>query len=532
MLRSKGLSLRLMVNVLVLFTVIVTVTISAFIAYQSEKNTLFRTTFDMNQAYSEKISETVNSLFGALSNSLSTFGEHVVDDLTRPDLDELVELYWKGHSSFNAVFIIDRDGKIVTGTNMDQIPKGQVITSDGTQQALREKRPLVSEPYMSTTNKLIVLISTPMFDKNGEYVGFIGGSIRLHETDLFQTILSSSASQPLTETYPYVVSHSGQLLYHPDPNRIGEKITGNAVIDQLIEGHSGTMRVVNSLGVDMLASYSYIDKSGWGIVSQTPADLILASARKLILNIYMYMIPAILIIFAVNYVLISKLAEPFSKLAKFARQLSPKQSNNDELPKIHHWNDEANELHKALERAVRHFRYQYQRLYEAAQTDPLTGLFNRRTLDDYIQVWSTENVQFSLMVFDLDNFKRINDTYGHECGDEVLQFFANAVKKIVGDQGVCCRFGGEEFVVLVPSELLGQATLLAESIRTYMMDNIGPSGEIVTVSIGVAKYPEHATSADQLFHVADHALYQAKHNGRNQIVLAGQASRHQPEIHL
>ena len=363
------------------------------------------------------------------------------------------------------------------------------------------------------------MVSAPLHDASGSYIGFIGGSIRLHETNIFQTVLGSVPNES-DGSYAYVVSSNGVLLYHPDSERIGEKVTGNPVVSSVISGLSGSERIVNTRGVDVLASYAPIGNAGWGIVAQTPAESVLQSARKLITAIIVYMLPALVLFVIVITLVVRKLSEPFVKLTEFASMLSPTNSGADELPRIHGLSYEANELHKAFGRAVRHFRYQFDSLSQEAQTDPLTGLFNRRTMDKFIGSWIAKGNPFSLLVMDLDHFKNVNDTYGHDVGDEVLKFLASSLRKLLKEDNVICRFGGEEFIVLLPDDRFESALEAAERIRQHMAETDGPTGGKVTLSIGAAHYPGFASNAEQLFRVADEALYRAKHQGRNRVEVA------------
>ncbi|WP_186438456.1 sensor domain-containing diguanylate cyclase [Cohnella terricola] len=516
---QKGFRLRSTVNAIVTLTVLATMAISSFIAYSSEKQSLTHTTFQLNQVYADKISDTVNAVFANMKHGLAITGEYLAKDLSRPDLQDYLELFQKSNSSFNSVFIIGKDGKLVESSN-PAVKRGSLIASDGTKQALEQKRSLISEPYISAaTNKLIVMISEPLYDSEGRYSGFIGGSIWLHETNIFQTILGSAPNES-DGSYAYVVSSKGILLYHPDSSRIGEKVEGNPVIDHVAAGLNGMERVVNSQGVDMLASYAYIREAGWGIVAQTPTEVVLTVASKLVLRIMLYMFPALLIFLIAIYWIIRKLSDPLVKLASFASMLSPNNSGRDELPKIHSLNYEANELHKAFGRAVRHFRYQFDNLSQEAQTDPLTGLNNRRTMDKYIKDWISMSRPFSLIILDLDHFKLVNDTFGHDVGDEVLKFLANNLRRLFNEDYKCCRMGGEEFVILVPNESIEVALHEAERIRKYMAETDSPTGGKVTLSIGVAHYPGFASNAEQLFRIADEALYRAKHQGRNRVEAA------------
>ncbi|MFC5402140.1 sensor domain-containing diguanylate cyclase [Cohnella soli] len=513
----KGFKLRTIVNVIVMLTVISTVAIASFVAYRSERESLIRMTTQSNKLYADKIADTVDNLFVNMRASLNVTAQFLTADLSRPDLHDQLVFYQRSQTNFNSVFLIDKDGRLIEASNADPKNIGGKVESIGVKQALAARKPLVSEPYVSVQgNKLIVMVSVPFTDKQGQYAGFIGGSIRLHETSLFQTLLGNMPSVS-NGTYAYVVSSNGTLLYHPVATRIGERVVGNKAIDRLITGHEGSMRIVNTAGIDMLASFASIREPGWGIVAQTPTRVALESARLLVGKIMMYMIPVMLVLLALIYWVTGKLSAPLSGLAAFASQLSPRNSSADELPRIHGMNFEANELHKAFGRAVRHFRLQYDDLFAEAGTDPLTGLHNRRTMDRVLKTWIADGRPFSLLVIDLDHFKQVNDTFGHDIGDEVLKFLADALRRLLWEDRIVCRFGGEEFVVLIPSEGVNETDGDAERIRAFAAGNVTPSGGIITVSIGMATYPNDSVSPEGLFRAADEALYEAKRKGRNRV---------------
>ena len=154
--------------------------------------------------------------------------------------------------------------------------------------------------------------------------------------------------------------------------------------------------------------------------------------------------------------------------------------------------------------------------------DPLTQLYNRRYLDEILKRElarsSRSGIPLSVLVLDLDHFKRINDTYGHEGGDAILRKVALTLRENIRSADVACRMGGEEMVVLLPECGIEDAIKRADALRVLIA-----SGEVLhdgqrigaTASIGVASYPAHGHNAQTLVHAADLALYEAKHDGRN-----------------
>jgi diguanylate cyclase (GGDEF)-like protein len=158
--------------------------------------------------------------------------------------------------------------------------------------------------------------------------------------------------------------------------------------------------------------------------------------------------------------------------------------------------------------------------------DPLTGLFNRRHFDAALKRELArarrKNVPVSLVLVDIDHFKRVNDEYGHAVGDAVLRTFAQQLRLGIREGDIACRYGGEEMVLLLPECTATDAGSRAEAIRVALSaitpNPEGEGPERVSASFGVAAYPVHAHDAESLFWAADKALYRAKQYGRNRVV--------------
>jgi diguanylate cyclase (GGDEF)-like protein len=168
-----------------------------------------------------------------------------------------------------------------------------------------------------------------------------------------------------------------------------------------------------------------------------------------------------------------------------------------------------------------------ERLRNQSIRDPLTDLFNRRyaqeTLDREIHRARRSTVSLSVIMADIDNFKAFNDRFGHDVGDRVLTTVAEALKRSVRTEDVACRFGGEEFMLVMLEALANDARVRAESIRRGVegLDLVheGRSLGPVTLSLGVASFPDHGHSWEAVVAAADAALYSAKRAGRNRVVV-------------
>ena len=162
-------------------------------------------------------------------------------------------------------------------------------------------------------------------------------------------------------------------------------------------------------------------------------------------------------------------------------------------------------------------------LREQAITDSLTGLYNRRFLEDYLlrelARAGRSHVPVAVIMLDLDYFKRVNDEHGHAAGDTVLEAIGSSLKRYVRASDVACRYGGEEFMLVLPETTLRAAQRKAESIRVDI-ERARDALFGVTASFGVAMFPDHGADAGALMRAADSALYEAKQAGRNRVAIS------------
>jgi diguanylate cyclase (GGDEF)-like protein len=170
--------------------------------------------------------------------------------------------------------------------------------------------------------------------------------------------------------------------------------------------------------------------------------------------------------------------------------------------------------------AVNHARL-FAQTQQQALTDVLTNCFNRRffemQLERDMHLATRMRQPVSLILLDVDNFKKVNDTFGHDAGDMALRQLANSLREELRGVDTAARYGGEEFAVILPQASVEGAMAVAERLRARIEKTEVPGVGFITASFGVATYPLHATSRDMLVNTADRALYNAKHSGRNRV---------------
>lgn len=206
-----------------------------------------------------------------------------------------------------------------------------------------------------------------------------------------------------------------------------------------------------------------------------------------------------------------KITQPLKNLSK-KMELGEEINENDDITA---WYYEAKLLKNYVQNMMICSHSKIAELTEQLNLDSLTGIPNRRRMDQTLHELIVNKVPHAIILIDLDDFKSINDTYGHTVGDEVLKAFANNMQSIVDEQGLCFRYGGEEFMVILPSRNIDDAIQLAEKLRIKQAIQETACGRPVTMSAGITAFTPNIQSPNQLIEIADHALYKAKQSGRN-----------------
>jgi diguanylate cyclase (GGDEF)-like protein len=282
-----------------------------------------------------------------------------------------------------------------------------------------------------------------------------------------------------------------------------------------------------------------ISELGWGVVAEkerAKAYAQIVGLRNLTLAL---VVGLLFVIGLAAYLLSLSLVRPLNRLTSGAGKVAggdlevdvPVSSRsevgyltevfNDMVARLRQGREELASINETL-------REKNVELHEISITDSLTGLYNRKhlmeTLDKEVSRSQRHSRSFSLLVIDIDHFKKYNDTYGHLAGDEVLSKLASVFKESIRSSDYAARYGGEEFIIMLPEIGPDQGVEAAERIRHKVAEEIfsGDGESIkVTISVGVACYPKNGEDAESVIRNADAALYEAKELGRNRVILAG-----------
>jgi len=278
---------------------------------------------------------------------------------------------------------------------------------------------------------------------------------------------------------------------------------------------------------------------GWGVVAEKERAKAYAQIVRL-RNLTLALVVGLLFVIGLAaYLLSLSLVRPLNRLTSGAGKVAggdlevdvPVSSRsevgyltevfNDMVARLRQGREELASINETL-------REKNVELHEISITDSLTGLYNRKhlmeTLDKEVSRSQRHSRSFSLLVIDIDHFKKYNDTYGHLAGDEVLSKLASVFKESIRSSDYAARYGGEEFIIMLPEIGPEQGVEAAERIRHKVAEEIfsGDGESIkVTISVGVACYPKNGEDAESVIRNADAALYEAKELGRNRVILAG-----------
>ncbi|RHW34052.1 GGDEF domain-containing protein [Lysinibacillus yapensis] len=514
---SNKITLKSLIIGVIALAFLLSIASSILSSYQGTIKLLKEQSLETNRVYSQKLSQMVDV---HLSNALKVLEYSSMEMASSMDDEETLikeaSRLQQQELTFNSVTIANEEGLILAGAPIEFGLKGKTITSEEGIKTIKNQKPTITKPYTASTGRVLITISYPIFSQEGRYEGLINGTIYLHDSNFFNMILGEHYYND--GSYVFVVDKEGRIIYHQNPERVGDVVSENEVVKRLMNGESGAQVVTNTLGTKMLAGYSSVENTHWGVVAQTPQSVALNSVEKLVLNMFLTGLPLLLVAIFFAIFAAGKIAKPLQSIANMTEE-SVKESEMEKLIQLNAWYYEARQIKNAMIKSFSFLHGQVNLFMDKSTIDPLTGVMNRRTLEEILQTGTEKEEELSAIMLDIDHFKSINDIYGHAVGDEVLKYFAEQMKKATREQDLCFRFGGEEFIILLPETNARDAYMIAERLRKALEKTDSPFGRPVTFSAGVASFPEMAANSTELLELADKALYEAKKAGRNRVII-------------
>jgi len=397
-------------------------------------------------------------------------------------------------------------------------------------------------------------IVVPVYDNN-EIIGMLKVNFNI-ENILSSTMSNMSSTETLGEFS--IVRSQGLIVSKEGITPLSESIEENLLSVLLInEITSGKVNIDNenyyysSMPIEITldndevmfgGSFDSVDHSQgnlgehWNVIYIiSDEDANIAVHEVLITMIYGSSI-LIVIIIIISIVVANRFSKPIVKLKSFVKEFGSgdftvriKNYSNDEIGVLTQaFNDMADNLDNSLisknilEKEIKEKEILELKLIEMSQTDELTNIYNRRAFNDYYDIYYERAIRYkedlAVIILDIDDFKLVNDKHGHLIGDNVLIKLSTQLKKLLRVTDIFARWGGEEFIILVPNTKNGQVMEFSERIRKHVANIDFDIGESVTISLGIGMLESNDTK-DLILKKADDALYKAKSQGKNKSVI-------------
>lgn len=377
-----------------------------------------------------------------------------------------------------------------------------------------------------------VLMGVHMTDFNGEKAGFLGGRVRLQQLTNILNQIAVSTGESVA-----VIDADQRGISHDDSTALGGSLVlGESLSQRLSEGE--TVNFWRENGTEVVARMSPMAGSPWSVVALRGAVDAYSEINSFRRLTFLVGGSLMVVMAMIAYVFSTRTLAPLRRLTQGATEVASGDLNvrikvrgKDEISYLTEvFNNMVERLEagrQQVERTSQTLLQQNRSLKVLSNTDALTGLYNRQhlngRLERLVQASEEARTPFAILMIDLDRFKALNDKFGHIAGDHAIRLIAEHIRDTLRKSDYAARFGGEEFVVLLPKVDGPHAFELAERLRLAVAStplHFDQHKLHVTASIGVAAYPEHGRTGDLLIRRADAALYEAKDQGRNKTVMS------------
>ncbi|CAN7226463.1 diguanylate cyclase [Paenibacillus sp. LjRoot153] len=441
---------------------------------------------------------------------------HRIGDLKREFQD-----YAKVNSEFYSITFVEPDGNIRTDKTSIYVGDRQYYKR-GT-----EKKSFVSGVVMSKENGApVITFSAPVLGDHGDFKGIVLGIITLEMLNKLMAQLSFGDTGEV-----YVLDAQGNIVTasnRAENGTITQRVTSE-IYQRAVTNSTDHSAYIGFRGESVYGQYSWSQEKSWLVVGEITQKEIFRKLNELSMTIIIISLIALLLSVAAAVMIASKIERPIRYLLRATKIIQ--KGNYDyqiNVDKIRKAPVELRQLVATFNLMSDRLKSNISLLEHSAWMDQLTEVHNRRYMmlegNKQLQSCIYSGQTCSVLMMDIDHFKKINDTYGHLVGDGVLHHVANILRRYAGEDAIVARYGGEEFILLLLRKDAQESALFAEELRNILIDApfIKESLTVkITASIGVAEYSptlEYGTMVlEDMVSRADHALYRAKSGGRNRV---------------
>ncbi|WP_374581748.1 diguanylate cyclase domain-containing protein [Pseudoduganella sp.] len=422
--------------------------------------------------------------------------------------------------AFANVAALGRDGQLLANLQ-DRRMVGK-LNSHGRQffrDTLAAQEGVVSAPFRSIlSGRPVVAVTQPVLDRAGAIDYVLVGTIDLQRPAFAGQL---QALRGHASGYLFIVAADGTIVYHPDPTRVlARDAAAGSLAHTVLDGSDGWRHDVQDQGRPIMLAHTRLKHLDWTIAVAVPLQDVFAAMSGVRLRALGTAALAALAAGLLGWLLLRLMLAPlyqlYGQVLALGRAAVDIEQFNSSRP------DEFGQLSRAFYQVSRQHQIAERNLQHLATTDPLTGAHNRRMFDEFFPQALKRAIragqQIGLAVLDIDHFKAINDTYGHQAGDAVLVQFADRLRHAVRSTDTVARIAGDEFVIVFEHlDAAHDVNLLGEKVVAAMKAPFSVNGKAleVTASIGIALTTELPADVDKVMLAADQALYCVKAAGRN-----------------
>jgi diguanylate cyclase (GGDEF)-like protein len=436
-------------------------------------------------------------------------------------------------SDYEELVVVDAAGRMVASSASDprtiRLPRGWQSELSATNAVVGQAA------WDASLDKAILLVAVPVQRADGRTVGALAARLNLRGAEQ-----SLRTFVPGTGGRIYLVGITGNVIVSSIASSADLMQTNvGPVLFQRLSKNEGKVSTYESVsGLDVLGSLKQVPRVGWAVLAEIPTDVAYHQVRQFRDMTLGIVAGLLLAVTAIAYYLALIIVRPLERLTKGAAEVAEgdlavdlptaKGEVGDLTYVFNHMVGRLRESRQQLDAVNETLRERNEELERLSASDSLTGLSNRRVLTQRLSEEllrsQRQKHSFTVVMLDVDHFKKYNDAHGHPAGDEVLKRVANILRTSTRAGDCTARYGGEEFAVLLSGKGADAALQLAERIRERVQEEEFLAGGI-TISAGIAEFPDHGHTAEAVISSADEALYQAKREGRNRVVCAQKSQK-------
>jgi len=467
----------------------------------------------------------VSENLARLSSSAAS-GPSKADPLRR--LQEYLGSVGEKFADYEELAVMNAAGKVVASSRKPARDGGPA--ADWLAHVAPDGKAIGNAYWDKTLNAAVMVFAQPVTTASGTLLGTMGAKLNFSGIDGILSTYANDSSRQL-----YIMTRAGEILIGTRGGEIPFKSLKlpAGVVGRLFDQKDVPLEYDDARGTEVLGALLAVPDVEWGVVAQKDRAMAYAAIDEL-RNTTLALIGAVLLLIGLaGYVLGLTIVAPLGRLTRGATRIA---GGDLEVSLPHYGHSEVgyltgvfNEMVERLrsfrdENAAinRELRERADELRAQSMIDSLTGLYNRTQLSELLakeQARSNRRKHsYSILMIDIDYFKRFNDTHGHQAGDELLKSVAGVFRSFVRSCDVAARYGGEEFLIMLTETGSSEALSCAEKIRAKVSELRARNAGSITVSIGVASFPENGADVEAVIHQADAALYRCKRGGRNRVL--------------